>query len=278
MTSLGLKLGLSAQRPLGGFVGALDAYTSGLTVCWDLKRRLLSGYTGALFQVRADRTGQPTMDIPFKADGTWDTAALLTFAGADSVYVVTVYDQSGAGINLTQGTSSVQPRIVDAGVIEVGGMRFYSNQRMSTASLAYTNFASATAVQVVTKLTIQTGTPNGRVFEFGASSEISAWLPFGTDVYWDAPQATARINATLPGGTLGNEKTFSFERNGANQNIALNGSSLVSSSSKSGSISATSPFYVATDFNQAATWLGWIATVAIWNDTTNAAGRAAALA
>lgn len=278
-----MKLSLSnslttSNSALATFVGALDGYTSGLAVCWDLRRRLLSSYTGALFQVRADRTGQPTFDVPYKVDGTWDTDALLSFAGSDSCYVVTVYDQSPASINLTQLTSAIQPRIVDAGSLETAGARFYSNQRMSTAALAYTSFASATAVQVVTKLTIQTGIGSARIFEFGTASEIAAWLPFATDVYWDAPQATARVNAALPVGTIGNEKTFSFERSGANQQVVINNSSLVSGSGASGSISATARFCVASDAFFAGTWLGWIATMVLWNNTTNAAGRAAALA
>jgi hypothetical protein len=273
----------AACYPHGGqqaapFVGALDAYTSGLKVCWSITKRQLTSYAGTAALVRADRTGQPTYQIPFLANGDWDTAGLLSFAGSDSVYVVTVYDQSGAAIDLTQATAVIQPRIVNAGSLETAGMRFYSNQRINTASLAFTNFASATAVQVVSKATIQTGGTNARFFDFGLASEIASYLPFGTDVYWDAPQATARMNATLPGGTVGSEKTFSFERSGANQGVVINGSSLVSGSGAAGSISATAPFYVASDSFVASTWRGWIATMVLWDNTTDAAGRAAALA
>ena len=47
-----------------------------------------------------------------------NTAAILTFCGAGSGFVTTWYDQSGRGQNATQGTAPLQPRIVNAGVLE----------------------------------------------------------------------------------------------------------------------------------------------------------------
>lgn len=114
----GHSLSLAASRPMSApFVGALDAFTAALAVCLSVLRRLLASYTGPLMLVRADRMGQPTMDIYPLADGTLDVAALLTFAGSDSVYVVTVYDQSGGAHDATQADAAEQPKIVDAGVL-----------------------------------------------------------------------------------------------------------------------------------------------------------------
>ena len=48
-----------------------------------------------------------------------DLADLLSFCGTNSGFVVTWYDQSKNGNNVTQATTSRQPRIVNAGVVDV---------------------------------------------------------------------------------------------------------------------------------------------------------------
>ena len=79
-------------------------------------RKLASAYAGAAMRVRrsSDSTEQ---DIGF-VSGNLDTAALLAFAGSGSAFVVTWYDQSGNARNHTQATTSKQPRIVNAGVLD----------------------------------------------------------------------------------------------------------------------------------------------------------------
>lgn len=100
----------------GAFVGPLDGLTANLWASYALKR-LLSSYTGALIRVRrsSDSTEQ---DISYITGGGLDTAALATFVGANSAFIVTWYDQSGAGNHLTQATAANQPRIVSAGVYD----------------------------------------------------------------------------------------------------------------------------------------------------------------
>jgi len=61
-------------------------------------------------------------DIGFTADGDLDTAAILSFAsGTDDAYVVTWYDQSGNGADVTNSTQLNQPRISWNGAIEEDG-------------------------------------------------------------------------------------------------------------------------------------------------------------
>jgi hypothetical protein len=119
MPSLGLSLGLPHGRfPQGAaFAGALDSYTTNLAGAWSAERRLLTSYTGSLFRVRRSSDSTET-NIGYQTDGTVDSAALLTFAGAGSAFVTTWYDQSGAGLNLTQATAANQPRIVSSGVLD----------------------------------------------------------------------------------------------------------------------------------------------------------------
>ncbi len=111
------------NRPRGvSFVGALDAFTTDLAGAWSVARRLLSSYAGPLIRARRD-TDSDELDIGYLADGSLDTAALLTFAGAGSAYVTTIYDQSGGSNDAAQSTGTYQPKIVNTGsLILCGGI------------------------------------------------------------------------------------------------------------------------------------------------------------
>ena len=68
-------------------------------------RRLLSTYTGPLYQVRIggskSGTGGTIADIGFLADGFADGAAQDTACGGDACTISKIYDQSGKGNHLT---------------------------------------------------------------------------------------------------------------------------------------------------------------------------------
>lgn len=78
-------------------------------------RKLTRRYSGPCMKVRRS-SDNALADIYF-ADNTLDVAALRNFAGSGSAYVDTFYDQFGSA-NFVQATTSSQPRIVNAGVIE----------------------------------------------------------------------------------------------------------------------------------------------------------------
>lgn len=86
------------------------------TVCYSMRRRR-AAYAGACIRVRRS-SDNAEQDIGFDAIGWCDIAALATFAGSDSCYVTTWYDQGTAARHLVQATSANQPRIVSAGVID----------------------------------------------------------------------------------------------------------------------------------------------------------------
>lgn len=76
-------------------------------------KRLRAAYAGQCIRVR--RSGDNTQqDIGFSANNL-DTAALLSFVGAGNGFIVTWYDQSGNGFNVTNATSGQQPQIVSGG-------------------------------------------------------------------------------------------------------------------------------------------------------------------
>lgn len=98
-------------------------------------RQLISSYNGPLLRVRRDDSNGE-QDIGSQSNGELDSAALRTFmiAGGNlsgqqhSVYVTTWYDQMGAA-NLFNANKSSQPRLADAGTIEIANgkptLRFF---------------------------------------------------------------------------------------------------------------------------------------------------------
>jgi hypothetical protein len=93
----------------------LDLYPNA-AVAYSL-RKLRTAYTGAAIRVRRS-SDNAEQDINFVA-GDLDTASLLTFCGAGYGFVSEWYDQSGNTKNATQITAANQPRIVNAGNLDL---------------------------------------------------------------------------------------------------------------------------------------------------------------
>jgi hypothetical protein len=109
---LGLGLGLSkATVP-----PPLDDIGSSLFAAYSFSRKLRTAYNGNAFTVRRS-SDNTTQDIGFSGNNI-DTASLLSFVGAGSGYITKVYDQSGNALDLAQGTTAAQPRIVNSGVLD----------------------------------------------------------------------------------------------------------------------------------------------------------------
>ena len=79
-------------------------------------RKLASGYAGSAIRVRRS-SDNAEMDVGFSL-GDLDTATMLAWSGSDSVFVKTFYDQSGNSRDLTQSTTSKQPKLVNAGTLQ----------------------------------------------------------------------------------------------------------------------------------------------------------------
>ncbi len=101
-------------------------------------RKIVLAYTGYALKVRHG-TNNAEADVAFDSTDTISASSVLTitavgtsswqlgdqvafsdfYSGGVSVYVTKWYDQSGASKNIAQTTTSVQPRIVDAGSFDV---------------------------------------------------------------------------------------------------------------------------------------------------------------
>jgi hypothetical protein len=217
-------------------------------------------------------------DIGFTSVGALDTAALLSFCGAGNGFVRTVYDQkTGTALNLDQTTAASQTCLVTAGVVEPYGMKFDgSNDCLDTSSQAWSTFGGAQAVQMVVKQRYPSGTSNAnRLLDF--NNAIGVWYLFSNQNYWDSPVTNGRINYT-PTGATNAVKTLSFERDGGASRIRVDATVEHSGSGLSGSMSGTSILRLGATTTSASFWQGWVSDFVIWQNATDAAGRAAALA
>lgn len=78
-------------------------------------RKIITSYSGSVLRVRRD-SDNVEQDVASMGEA-------VVFVGSASGYIVTWYDQSGSGRDITQATASKQPRIINAGVMEQIGSR-----------------------------------------------------------------------------------------------------------------------------------------------------------
>lgn len=94
----------------------LDSYATNTAYAWSVARQLKNTATVAI-RIRRSNDNAET-DIGFSG-GALDTAAITSFVGANSAFITRIYEQVGSGYDFTQTTAANQPRIVNAGVLEV---------------------------------------------------------------------------------------------------------------------------------------------------------------
>lgn len=97
------------------FSGVIDQVGVSAQVAFGT-RKLRSAYAGSALRVRRS-SDNAELDIGFTASGDLNTTALLAHCGAGQGYVVTWYDQSGNGNDVTQATALAQPQIVIGGSV-----------------------------------------------------------------------------------------------------------------------------------------------------------------
>jgi len=87
----------------------LDTYSSAAAAY--SMRKLRTAHTGSAIRIRRSSDNAET-DIGFTSVGILDTTALIAFIGAGDGFVTTWYDQSGNGLNVTQASTTAQPKVV----------------------------------------------------------------------------------------------------------------------------------------------------------------------
>ena len=113
-------------------------------------RRLRSAYTGNLLRLRRS-SDDAESNFGFTGSGDLDTAAIATWLGANSGYIVTWYDQSGGARDATQATAANQPLYVASGQNSRPVVRFDGvAQRMGLTTGGLTNFSIVAALKIDT--------------------------------------------------------------------------------------------------------------------------------
>lgn len=160
------------------FVGPFDAFAAPYRA--HSLRRLLGAYTGAAVRVRRS-SDNAEQDIGFTSAGDLDTTALTTFAGSGSAYVVTWYDQGTGARHFTQATVASQPRIVNAGVVDVVNSKpavVFDGTDDHLISSAAGLFAATTATVATVLKSNSNAVTNATVFsESNATSNNGFWRP-----------------------------------------------------------------------------------------------------
>jgi hypothetical protein len=149
-------------------------------------RKLRSAYTGNAIRVRRSNDNSE-QDIGFGLFEI-DTAALLSFVGANNGFVTTWYDQSGNNRNATQTTAANQPRIVSSGVID-----FINNKPCLKVSGSET-------------LSVPSSTAMFNFIHNGTNSSIHCVASFGTSGNPDA--AYGIVGNALASGEIGFRLTY----------------------------------------------------------------------
>lgn len=90
-------------------------FYGGASVGYSLRK--LSVWSDYAIRVRRS-SDNATLDIGFVGEDL-DTTSLMAFAGSSSCFITIIYDQSGNGNHARQTSASNQPRIVNAGVLDV---------------------------------------------------------------------------------------------------------------------------------------------------------------
>lgn len=203
-------------------------------------RALRSAYTGNCIRVRrsSDNTEQ---NFGF-LNNYLDTAALLTFVGANSGFIVTWYDQSGNAIDATTSTTSKQPRIINAGVFDRLGTR----PAMSLADPMALFFTSTTYGDFTWLTVSRKSTTSGLASMFVGNSTSGATygaedidnlgnptliIPSGALIY--GASGGAGFNASPSGGEILYKITY-YNRAGAMCNGGINGAVFTATSKNSG--------------------------------------------
>lgn len=188
--------------------------SSASTARCQLSLRTVNGYTGALIDVRRS-SDNATRTINVLA-GELDTADLASWGGSDSVYVSKWYDQSGNAHHFTQATNASQPRIVNAGTLEVQNGKPIINFIAGTYLREATSLLGTTDSFTIMRITDTCGIGRGQD-TFGNGWSIAAGVNLGGNVYNAfvlTATGVAQVNFVYAESASFNAKGFRFVNSG----------------------------------------------------------------
>jgi hypothetical protein len=210
-------------------------------------RKLTSTYSGSAIRVRRSSDNNQ-QDIAFNGLGRLDTTALKTFVGSSSGYITIWYDQSGFGKHASQATNAKQPRIVNAGTVDLQNGKpaiiFSGAQNLQTS---LTGVQASTGGNITTaNIVFKNNTANTGILSNGdgGTNRYTILAPWGDgNTYFDLGNAGSggRLTGAL---TWTNMSVGTFQRNNTQANIWKNGLSILSSSTLSTTVTSTNSMFI----------------------------------
>lgn len=138
-------------------VGGGGSYTRAFSI-----RKVVAGYAGSAIRLRRS-SDNAEVDVSFDGSDEISGSSLVTggstlttWKGADNLFVVTWYDQSGNGSNATQATAANQPSFELVGINSKPSVSFDASNDYLSYTAAFSG-AGARSLMVVYKLTSTTG-------------------------------------------------------------------------------------------------------------------------
>lgn len=246
----------------------LDSYTTGLWGVYSLRKQL-TAFAGSSIRVRrsSDNTEQ---DIGFSS-GLLDTASLLSFAGAGSAFVTKWYDQSGGAHDLAQATTGNQPRIVNAGAMDIGVLFDGSDDILvsgnSGTPSAFTVFSKAFSTSSAVQVLFEQNT--------NEDSVTGAALYTNTAFMWPGCSLTSSANRarasyiTYPVGQIVCTRLDRSQATAATKTTLWSGGAQLSihSTDNAGNVTGNfvaAPWYVGARATSLFPFVGWMETLVIY--------------
>ncbi|MEM4554835.1 MAG: arabinofuranosidase catalytic domain-containing protein [Candidatus Anstonellaceae archaeon] len=175
----------------------LDALGINPAVAYSV-RRLRQAYTGPALRVRRS-SDNAEQDIGFAPNGWLDTAQLLSFVGSGSGFVTTWYDQIGTN-NAVMITPSRQPRIVNAGVLELANskpsVRFIDTSFAFGHNLEFTRFHALSTPYVAAATVYQLNNDGNFPYVFGGMND-TGFLSTHLSVFRQYRTSTVRSSLSI---------------------------------------------------------------------------------
>lgn len=204
-------IGITAYRDRIQYIADNFAGAGAIYSC---VRKHRSAYSGSAIRVQrsSDSTQQ---DIGFGSDGFLDQSALTSFVGGGNGDVVTVYDQSGNGYDITAAASQ-QWRIVTSGTVNTNG-----GQPSMVGGASASGFILSTGITASDLMTYNAGDIDHTVLWVGANGSTGSQLynfQLLTSTFVTAHVSNYRPSPALGSDILGDGNTFtgtSLDVNGA---------------------------------------------------------------
>jgi Alpha-L-arabinofuranosidase B, catalytic len=231
-------------------------------------RKLRNAYAGSAVRIRRS-SDNAEADIGFDGEGDFDTAAAASHIGGGSGFIVTWYDQSGNGRDVTQATAADQPTYTASGI---SGLPVASFDGANEYLITSANFAlfPLTEGTVFSAMQQNGGTAAGMLFHWQESSSttrINAFVTFSdNNLYLDfGLQTGGRVNVAQPSGWDDTPHVLELYRDSSdNQAIVVDGIELVSDVLTADTVNNAGTLYIGQRNDGNIHFGGLVAELVLW--------------